>query len=153
MLHFAKNLKLLMKTTATTQVQLESVVNKRQTTISNWLNGKGSPDAEDLVRLSSFFAISIDDLCLIDLSHGNLISEDYLANFRQFGNLKGNPMGNPMAHPYHFSGNPASQEEEGQETYLWAILQAIKLMDKKLDAFEHKLEQIRLSRDKGQDQG
>jgi transcriptional regulator with XRE-family HTH domain len=147
------NLKFLMRKLGQSQASIESVVERRQQTISNWLAGKGEPDASDLIKLSHFFGISIDDLCLTDLANGNLIDEAYLARFRQIGKVKGNLLGNPMASIHHFSGEPKAMQEGQEETYLWAVLQQLKAMDQKLEAFGKKLELIRLSREKGHEEG
>lgn len=139
---FASNLKFLLSKLSLSQASIEPVVDKRQTTISNWLNGKSSPDAGDLVKLSQFFLISMDDLCLMDLSKGDLIDEDFVFRFRQKGNLKGNVNGNPMAQIHHFSGNPGQALEgwkELGEMSVWTIMQAIRQLDQKLDAIRDSL--------------
>jgi transcriptional regulator with XRE-family HTH domain len=150
------NLKFLIKTLGQSQASIESVVERRQQTISNWLNGKGEPDASDLVKLSHFFGISIDDLCLTNLSEGNLIDEAYVARFRQIGKVKGNLMGNPMAqiHQNNGEGRTAAKGlEQPEETFLWAVFEQLKRLNEKIDRFEQKLDQIRLSREKGQEEG
>jgi transcriptional regulator with XRE-family HTH domain len=134
--HFAKNFKYLLQKLSLSQASIEPVVDKRQTTISNWLNGKSSPDAGDLVKLSHFFLISMDDLCLMDLSNGNLIDEEYVSRFRQKGNPNGNQNGNLMSEFHHFSGNPSlavNSKKELEETNLWIVMNALKAIDQKLD--------------------
>jgi transcriptional regulator with XRE-family HTH domain len=133
---FGKNLRFLIKKLALSQASIESVVDKRQTTISNWINEKSSPDAEDLVKLSQYFGIPIDDLCLIDLSNGNLITEEYLRKFRHNGNQKGNLIGNPMTYFYQKTGmsrGTKEELEEAEEGAIWLILHVVRQMDIKLD--------------------
>lgn len=120
----AKNLKFLMSKLAVSQRQLESAVNKGQTTIGNWIRGETYPNSEDLVKLSAFFGISMDDLCLTDLEHGNLITEAYLANFRKFGKAIGQQIGHPTAQNDQFFAQ-YRKIEETEESALWAVLQAL----------------------------
>jgi transcriptional regulator with XRE-family HTH domain len=55
----SKNLKFLITELNVSQISLEPVVNKKQQTISNWVNGKYEPEAEDLVRLSDWFGLPL----------------------------------------------------------------------------------------------
>ena len=141
---FASNLKLLMKQLALSQASIEKVVDKRQTTISNWINGKTSPDVEDLIKLSDFFMIPIDDLCQTDLAKGNLINETYFEKFKQFGSLKGNEIGKLKAE-FHQNIAEVKQalhvENSEEEAALWTVLQVMKQMAESLDRIEKKLDQ------------
>lgn len=133
-----------MKKLAISQASLEKVVDKRQTTISNWLNGKTNPDAEDLLKLSQFFGLQMDDLLLTDLASGNLLGEDYVAKFRQFGSLKGQVIGKLST---EFNQNIGETRMANLETIhtddpsLWALLQIMKQMAESLDRIERKLDQ------------
>lgn len=133
---FGKNLKTLISKLAISQASIESVVDKRQTTISNWINGKTSPDAEDLVKLGDFFGMAIDDLCLTDLSKGNLITEDYISHFRAKGSLKGSLKGSPK-HIFHQNIGEDIHQESGDfgnlEALLFAVLKLLQGIDSKLD--------------------
>lgn len=91
------NLKYLLKRFDVTQSQLALWLNVRQTTISNWINGIGSPSVEELVGIYHYFGISVQDLIFTNLSEGNLISDSNVAVFKQKGNRKGNPIGNLIA--------------------------------------------------------
>jgi transcriptional regulator with XRE-family HTH domain len=136
MILFGKNLKTLITKLAISQASIEAVVDKRQTTISNWINGKTSPDAEDLVKLSDFFGVAIDDLCLTDLSRGSLISESYVSNFRAKGSLKGSLKGSPKVIFHQNIGEEVHQEsgEIGQlKSLLWSVLKLLEGIDSKLD--------------------
>jgi transcriptional regulator with XRE-family HTH domain len=141
----SKNLKFLITELNVSQISLEPVVNKKQQTISNWVNGKYEPEAEDLVRLSDWFGITIDDFCLIDLSEGNLISQEYIAKFKKHGNLKGNQTGNLKREIHKINGDQDGEDLTrlgGQEGF-WILMKLLQQMDAKLD-------QIRVSVEKGQ---
>ncbi len=64
----AGNIRLLRKKIAETQTGIGLLVNKGQTTIGNWENGKSEPNIGELLILSNFFGISIDLLIKVDLS-------------------------------------------------------------------------------------
>jgi transcriptional regulator with XRE-family HTH domain len=133
---FGKNLKFLISRLSISQASIESVVDKRQTTISNWINGKTDPDATDLVKLSEFFGIAIDDLCLTDLSVSNLIDEEYIANFRAKGSLKGKGIGSPKLKFHQNIGDLIHQESgipEDTQALLWAVFKLMQGIDAKLD--------------------
>jgi transcriptional regulator with XRE-family HTH domain len=136
MTYFGKNLKALVSKLGITQASIEGVVEKRQTTISNWVNGRTNPDAEDLVKLSEFFGLPIDDLCLTDLSHGNLITQDYISNFRAKGSLKGKPFGSLTAENNQFIAMKPIQNNDAREDdnpLLWSVLKLMQGIDQKLD--------------------
>ena len=90
-----KNLKFLIDKLGISQASIEAIVGKRQQTISNWINERNQMDAEDLIKLVDHFGLSLEDFCLMDLSKGNLINQQYIAQFMEKGNLKGNRRGNP----------------------------------------------------------
>lgn len=133
---FGRNLKTLIGKLAISQASIESVVGKRQTTISNWINGKTEPDASDLVKLGDFFGIAIDDLCLTDLSKGNLISEEYISNFRAKGSLKGSLIGSPKVKFHQIIDEDLHQETDiptDLKTLLWTVIKLMQGIDQKLD--------------------
>lgn len=140
----SKNLKHLIAVLGVSQASLEPVVGKKQQTISNWLNGKYDMDAEDLVRLSDHFGLTLEDMCLIDLSKGNLITDAYIARFRQFGNLKGNPIGNLKDVFHKINGEFTEGNlpgKEGVDVSIWMIMKLLQQMDEKIDQIKLSVEQ------------
>jgi transcriptional regulator with XRE-family HTH domain len=69
---FAYNLTFLKKKTNKTQSDIAFQVNKAKQTISGWENGVSEPSMKDLVILSDFFGVSIDELVNADLSNVHL---------------------------------------------------------------------------------
>ena len=135
-----------MKLFGVSQEGLGFQVDKRQTTISNWLNGNGSPDVEDLIKLNQFFGISIDILVLSDIEKGNLITNEDVAYFKQKGNLKGKAIGNLNGknQPVYYSSQPAQTVlNEGEENMIWAVLSTLRQMDGKLDQVRAGVDEIR----------
>lgn len=61
------NLKYLRNEIGKSQDDIGKIVNKGNTTISNWEKGIRSPDAVDLALLANYFSISVDDLINKDL--------------------------------------------------------------------------------------
>ncbi len=68
-MHFlGKNLRYLRKQTSKTQSEIASLIQKGQTTIGNWENGISEPNLNELLIISNFFDIRLDDLLKTDLS-------------------------------------------------------------------------------------
>lgn len=146
MTNFGKNLKGLIEKLAISQASIENVVEKRQTTISNWIHGRTDPNAEDLVRLSLYFGISVDDLLFTDLEGGNLITEAFVQKFKQKGSLNGNVTGNLTTKVHQFIGEQAELKKDlsqSEETAFWTLLQMIRQLDSKLDLLRASVEAMR----------
>jgi transcriptional regulator with XRE-family HTH domain len=133
---FATNLKYLIRRFATSQQELALHVKKSQTSISNWISEVSEPDVSDLIRIHSFFGISLDALVMVNLSDGNLITDQHVKEFQANGNLIGNPIGNlktifPGFKPSEYERKPAKKEE--QSVTEWTVINILKQMDGKLD--------------------
>ena len=66
--YFAANLAFCRKAFDVSQTQLSSVIGRGQSTIAGWENGVSEPNVEALMKISGFFAISVDDLIKVDFS-------------------------------------------------------------------------------------
>lgn len=66
-IYFGLNVKHLRKTRNIEREELASRFDLHLSTISHWETGKHLPKVEDVVRLSEFFEVSIDDLLLKNL--------------------------------------------------------------------------------------
>ena len=64
----SSNLKFLRKINGLSQDDLSKIVNYSFRTISKWETGESVPDYDNLLTLSKFFNVSIDDLMEKDLS-------------------------------------------------------------------------------------
>lgn len=91
---FAKNLAYLRKANSKTQDDIGFQVSKRNTTVSNWENGLSDPSLEELVTLSTYFEVPVDDLLKVDLSIANLTAKTEGGKKQQKANLKANPLAN-----------------------------------------------------------
>ena len=82
--YFAQNIKHLRRKSSKTQEQLGNEVSLGRTTIANYESGASSPtDPEVLVRLSSLFRVSVDELLKKDLSDA---FNNKTESFQQIGN-------------------------------------------------------------------
>lgn len=133
---FATNLKLLRKLKPVTQSQLALQVGKGQTTIANWEKGLSEPSLDELIDLSNFFDISVQDLLISKIEKGNLIGKSAKNFEQQKGNLKGNLIGNlipekgakpPLGEGDKTAGNTT------QDDRFWLLLQEVKRNSEKLD--------------------
>jgi len=69
---FQNNLKHLRNLKAVNQSEIALQVNKAHTSIGNWEKGISEPSLSDIVILSQYFGISVDDLTKTDLSNVHL---------------------------------------------------------------------------------
>jgi transcriptional regulator with XRE-family HTH domain len=72
-MHFlGKNLRHLRKQSSKTQSEIASLIQKGQTTIGNWENGISEPSLNELLIISNYFDISIDNLLKADLAEAQI---------------------------------------------------------------------------------
>lgn len=117
---FRKNLGYLLGKFAINQDQLGIFINRRQTTVSNWVNGISVPDVDDLVKLHHFFGLGIDMLIMVDLEKSQLVTDKYVAAFKKL---------------YKTGEETVATQfmQEGDPVYTRAVLDQLKEMDGKLD--------------------
>lgn len=128
------------------QEQLALQVEKRQTTIGNWENKISEPSINEVVTLSNFFGISLDDLVLKDLEAGKVISEDYVSSFQQKGKVIGKENGKVMGKlstSYAPHPHTLSTLKENDESLAWAVMKVLKEMDGKIDLLRAGVEEIK----------
>ncbi len=63
---FSENLKQLRRISNLTGSELAKKLNISQSALSNWETGRHYPHLEDVIKISEFFDISVDDLLGID---------------------------------------------------------------------------------------
>jgi transcriptional regulator with XRE-family HTH domain len=126
---FQKNLTYLMKIFHVRQAQLASHVGKAPTTIGNWLGGDSEPNIEGLVKIVQYFGVSLDDLIFTDIEKGKLITNEHLAEFQKNGKLNGKGIGKVLAGRPHLNKESEVREDVSE----WAILNALKIIDGKVD--------------------
>lgn len=64
---FSKNLRFLRKKHGINQQTMADYVGKGQTTIGNWENGNTEPSLQEILQISSYFKLSVDDILYTDL--------------------------------------------------------------------------------------
>lgn len=69
---FKKNLRFLRRTQKLKQSDIQKLMGKSSSAVSNWELGKSTPDVPDIVKLAQFFKIDVNDFLTKDLS-----KEDY----------------------------------------------------------------------------
>jgi transcriptional regulator with XRE-family HTH domain len=139
------NIKFLRKRYAVTQEGLAFQVNKGQSTIGNWETQVSEPNISELVTISNYFGVSLDYLVLVDLKHGNLITDEMVSYFKEKGNVNGNRNSNlkPVKTPVSYSKSAQfSEVAEPDETGLWVLQSLLRGMDGKLDSIRLLAENI-----------
>ena len=138
--YFAANLTFCRKAFDISQTQLSSVIGKGQSTIAGWENGVSEPNVDALMKISSFFAISVDDLIKVDFQGLHLRSfkalvrdetklkvlEDRLANKMNTSRRQKPPI------PYPFN-NLVSPVDEPVPTPSRSTMKILKGIDEKID--------------------
>lgn len=66
--YFSKNLKYIRKIGHHTQGELAKIIRKDRSLIGHWESEKREPTLEDIIKLSNFFKIAIDDFIMKDLT-------------------------------------------------------------------------------------
>jgi len=64
----AQNLKFLRKQTGRSQEEVSGDLNIKRTTLSGYENGSAEPNSDNLVRLSDYYNVSLDELFRVELS-------------------------------------------------------------------------------------
>jgi len=103
-MHFlGKNLRHLRKQSSRTQSEVASLIQKGQTTIGNWENGISEPSLNELLIISNYFDISVDNLLKVDLAESQVpisrsggLPRAYIPNDKE--PLKAEESGNAMAY-------------------------------------------------------
>lgn len=75
---FKDNIKFLRKKYKLSQNDVAKIVNKERSLIGHWENGSRSVTLEDIIKLSGYFNITIDQLIGVDLSNEIIIKENEL---------------------------------------------------------------------------
>lgn len=91
---FAKNLRFLRSEKEWKLADIQSEAGFSSSQWSNYENGVSFPRFEDLIKICKLFGVSETDIIHVDLSIGNLITNQANTKNKGKGNLKGNPKGN-----------------------------------------------------------
>lgn len=141
--YLEKNLKYLIKRFDTSQSQLALYMDKRQTSISNWINKVSEPGVSDLLAIHHFFGISLDALVTTDLENSKIVTDTHVADFKRNGKISWKDSGKvqPISEGYFARGQAAELTlNEPDPVANWAIMGQFKQISEKID-------QLRLSVD------
>jgi transcriptional regulator with XRE-family HTH domain len=142
---FSQNLKFLIKRYATTQEELASYVNKKQTSISNWINENSQPDVDDLVKIHHFFGVSIDALVFTDLKNSKIITDGHIHNFQRNGKGNREVVGkvNPTSASFFVDNDGLKPEvSEADPVLLYSMTGQFKGINEKLDYIKDSVDKI-----------
>jgi transcriptional regulator with XRE-family HTH domain len=136
--HLATNIRFLRKQSRKTQVELASLLDKRQTTIANWENGVSEPNLEELLIIINLFGISPNEMLLYDLETGKLMISIPEMEKLQKSNLISKGNGKVIGPNEGIKGG-AIHLESNQETAFWYLLEQMKAMSTKLDEIQARI--------------
>ncbi len=69
---FSTNVDYLRKRDSLTQAKLATALGLKRNTVSNYITGHSQPNIETILKLASFFSISVDELLNVDLQNVHL---------------------------------------------------------------------------------
>ncbi len=131
--YFSKNLLFLRKRNDVTQAELALQLNNGQSTIAGWESGNYEPKLSEILIISRFFDISLDDLIKADLKNGNLKGGQKV---EENGNVNGNVNGNLIDPQTPNSGSeplPESGVNEEDKLSAWVVLKQLRDIEGKID--------------------
>lgn len=134
--YFAANLKFLIKKFGTNQDQLAFAVDKKQQTISNWINEISFPDINDLLAIHQFFGISTDALLKDDLRKSKIVTDEHIEIFKRIGKVKNKNLGKVQTLSRQYFINDGGLEIHANEpdpVASWAVMGQLKGIHDKLD--------------------
>jgi|GEM_PF-4528787 len=129
---FSPNLKYLLKRLGISQLELAMSISRKQTTVSNWINGNSVPDVDDLVKIHHYFGISTDVLIMIDMEKTGVITGKYVDIFA-LGNKRDKQAGKKG---YEQQENTGNILREPEIVFNQTILGQLTIMDAKLDSIK-----------------
>jgi transcriptional regulator with XRE-family HTH domain len=118
---FSKNLRFLRKRGSLKQEDISVLFNKQANTVGNWENGKSEPSLTELIKLSEYFRVSVQDLLNYDLESrpSRQIKEPVPIGFQSDSNRTEEVFNSPAV-------------EGGQDAF-WVILRELRSVHEKLD--------------------
>ncbi len=119
---FSKNLRFLRKRGSFKQEDISVLFNKQANTVGNWENGKSEPNLAELIKISEYFRVSVQELLNNDLESQPT---------RQ--NKEPVPIGfqSDSNRTEEASNSPTS---EGNQDAFWVVLRELRSVHEKLDS-------------------
>lgn len=79
-MEFSEQMKMIRRRSKLTQEELVKKLNVSRQAVSNWENNRNLPDLEMLIKISSVFVISLDELILGDAKMTEKLIKDTYEN-------------------------------------------------------------------------
>ncbi len=121
---FSKNLRFLRKKGSLNQDEISNLFNKRANTVGNWENGKSEPSLTELIKLGSYFNVSLEAMLNADLEKES--GQESMGQKEQVSVLPG-ALSSPLQ-----ESNPG-QWQEGNPDAFWLILRELRAVNEKLN--------------------
>lgn len=127
MIYLSKNLGYLRKSSGKKQIEIGRFVQKGGNTVWNWEHGVSNPNIEEIVALSNFFGVSLQDLVLTDMEPEGIVGNPSIV-------VAGDHLrpGNSEARPYA-TRQTVSEVNEDDANLNWLLLQEVRRNSEKLD--------------------
>lgn len=116
---FSKNLRYLRKKKGLNQDEISILFDKKPNTVGNWENKKSEPSLAELMKLSEFFQVNLQELLETDLESGSSSQEGQTGN-----------SGSPTIEKTNLTAAPAI---EGSQDAFWLIMREIRALNDKVD--------------------
>jgi transcriptional regulator with XRE-family HTH domain len=122
---FSKNLRFLRKKKGMNQDEISVLFDKKPNTVGNWENKKSEPSLAELMKLSEFFQVNLQELLNTDLE-GVSSQEEQTLN-----------TGSPTVEKTNLAAAPVV---EGSQDAFWLIMREIRALNDKVDLLVSSLE-------------
>jgi transcriptional regulator with XRE-family HTH domain len=133
---FAKNILFLRKGRKIIQSEMFDYLGIMGSTWSNYENGVSEPNFSNLIEISRFFEISVDDLLTTDLKNVYLFKES--STNENTGKSRPKSIPNSIPKLANYGELPVrngtnNMEEGGQNLDTWVVMGQLKTIDEKID--------------------
>jgi transcriptional regulator with XRE-family HTH domain len=133
---FQKNLKYCRKRFGISQEELALQVKRGQSTVGGWENNVSEPNIDNLIMISDFFGVRIDELLRVDIEQGKLITELMVSEFKHNGKVSWKGIGKLMTGKqvnYTPSKHPVSVINEGEQSMIWVVMRKLEEIKESVD--------------------
>jgi transcriptional regulator with XRE-family HTH domain len=125
-----RNLKYLRKQRKLRQEEMQDQVGFSRSTWSNYENGNTDPSIDNLIKISIFFGISLDELVTKDLAAGEISGEGVVENAVVY-----------RPSPYGLNETVSLANDEGDD--VWFLLNEVKILRKDIDTMRKDIDTLR----------
>ena len=127
MLYFAKNIRYLRKGKRLTQEKAAVALGLTRTTYANYEAAGAEPGLQTLLKISSFFGVSIDDLLSKNIEMENLLGSNEMKAPAKASSKS------EKTKKYELNDGVNSMFADRQETAIWYLLKEVKEIREDVD--------------------